>query len=215
MIGGFQPNSRTTASASPSGILAFGDLQPAKLPSKIFAMLPPYPVRLVRHEPGWARIADQESTRLLGAAGDAILEMHHIGSTSIPGIMAKPIVDLMGVAPSLDELEEARGRIEALGYAWHGEFGLEGRRFCTLSDPTSGQRRFHLHCYAIGDHSILRHLAFRDYLRSNAAVARAYEQMKDECAARHPEDSHRYTDCKNSWIKRVEREALSHYRARD
>ncbi|MDV3256820.1 MAG: GrpB family protein [Sphingomonas sp.] len=201
-------------------------------------MLPPYPVRLVRHEPGWARIADEESDRLLGAAEGAILEVHHIGSTSIPGILAKPIVDLMGIAPSLDELERARGRIEVLGYAWHGEFGLQGRRFCTLSDPVAGQRRFHLHCYAIGDHSIRRHLAFRDYLRSNAEVARAYERMdavevatyeprssaevarayeliKNECAARHPEDSHRYTKCKNGWISRVERQALRHYRPQD
>lgn len=178
-------------------------------------MLPPYPVRLVRHEPGWARIADEESDRLLGAAEGAILEVHHIGSTAIPGILAKPIVDLMGIAPSLDELERARGRIEVLGYAWHGEFGLQGRRFCTLSDPVSGQRRFHLHCYALGDHSIRRHLAFRDYLRSNAKVARAYELMKNECAARHPEDSHRYTSCKNGWISRVERQALRHYRPQD
>lgn len=174
-------------------------------------MLPPYAVRLVPHEPGWARIAEAESARLLGSAGGAILEVHHIGSTSIPGIAAKPIIDLMGIVPDLCSLEAARGWLEDLGYGWHGEFGLEGRRFCTLTDPGTGLRKFHLHCYASGDHSIHRHIAFRDYLRARRDVALAYERMKHDCAARHPEDSHRYTACKCNWIRRIESEALKLY----
>lgn len=171
-------------------------------------MLPPYAVRLLPHDPHWAEQASQEEARILEAVWPAIIEMHHVGSTAIPGIAAKPIIDLVGVGPNLDAIEEVRPKLEALGYAWHGEFGLEGRRFCTLSDPHTGLRRFHLHCYAVGDHSIHRHLAFRDYLRARPAVAEAYQAMKRDCAAKHPDDSHAYTDCKDRWIKRVEAEAL-------
>lgn len=172
-------------------------------------MPPPIKVRLVPHDPRWAALARIEATRIRRALAPLALELHHIGSTAIPGIAAKPIIDLLAVVPDLTALDGARPRLEKLGYSWHGELGLAGRRYCKLDDVGTGDRRVQLHGYARTDPAVARHLAFRDYLRERPAVAADYHREKQRCAILHPHDSHAYSDCKSAWIKRVEAEALT------
>jgi GrpB-like predicted nucleotidyltransferase (UPF0157 family) len=170
-------------------------------------------VELCPHSPRWAQMAAAEGTRLKHALGDVLVSVHHIGSTAIPGIMAKPIVDMMPLVSDLARLDAHEDAVRALGYKWHGEFGLPGRRYCARSDPSSGKRLFQLHFYRTGDPQIARHIAFRDYLRAHPALAREYEAEKIRAAAIVSSDVNAYNDEKNDWIKRVEKDALAWTRA--
>ncbi|WP_439541556.1 GrpB family protein [Hyphomicrobium sp.] len=172
----------------------------------------PIAVELLPHDPRWSAMAEQAGATLSAALAPIIVTVHHIGSTAIQGISAKPILDLIPVVQSLPELDAHRRDIETLGYEWWGELGLPGRRYCTKDDRHTGRRLVQLHCYEIGSSEISRHLAFRDYLRERPDLAREYEREKARCRSLHPADSHAYNDCKNAWIKSVEAEALTRHR---
>jgi GrpB-like predicted nucleotidyltransferase (UPF0157 family) len=171
------------------------------------------PVELHPHSPQWAKMARSEIESLQRALGDVIITVHHVGSTSIPGIMAKPIIDLLPVVRNLGSLDLSMPRVKSLGYDCLGEFGLPGRRYCRRDDPITGKRAYQLHFYARGSPEIDRHLAFPDYLRAHRAIAEEYEAEKIRAAALHPDNTHEYNDAKNDWIKRVERDALQWWKA--
>lgn len=173
---------------------------------------PSRPVVIAPYDPAWPLQA-QALSRQLEVLGPVLTAVHHIGSTSVPGLAAKPIIDLLPVVTDLAALDQARDRIEALGYAWLGELGIAGRRYCSLTDA-AGIRRAQLHFFAADSPEFARHLAFRDYLRAHAAVARAYEAEKRRAAALHPRDVHAYTDEKSAWIRATEGAALAWRAAR-
>lgn len=160
----------------------------------------PIVVELCPHSPQWAVIAREESRRLMAAVGPSLLGVHHIGSTAIPGIGAKPVIDLLPVV-RLAAFDTRRAAVEELGYQWWDEYGLPGRRYCTWDDPATGRRTFQLHCFAEGDFQIKRHLAFRDYLRALPDEAAAYEREKIRCRDLFPDNSHAYSDAKAGWIE--------------
>jgi GrpB-like predicted nucleotidyltransferase (UPF0157 family) len=168
-------------------------------------------VELVAHSPDWAAQARVESQRLAHAIGNTLLTVHHIGSTSIPGIKAKPTIDLLPLVSSLSALDRREKSVTALGYEWVGEFGLSGRRFLRLT--RDGKRLFNVHWYEISNADVIRHLAFRDFLRTHPDEAKEYEVQKERACALHPDDVLAYNDAKNDWIKSTERTAIAWYAA--
>jgi GrpB-like predicted nucleotidyltransferase (UPF0157 family) len=174
-------------------------------------MLQPFPVRLVDSDPDWPRQAAERIARLR-VLEPVLVITHHIGSTSVPGLIAKPIIDLMPLVADLGALDQERGAVEALGYRWHGEYGISGRRYCTAE---IGERRVaQLHFFAMGDPGALRHLAFRDYLRAHPGIAAAYAAEKRRARDLHPGDHQAYGAEKRGWIDRTEAQALAWYAAR-
>lgn len=159
------------------------------------------------YSPQWPQEFQAEATRLRELLGDTLVEIHHIGSTAVPGLPAKPIIDLLPVARSLAAIEAATPMLEAAGYQAWGEYGLPGRRYFTKD--RDGVRTHNIHIYQVGDPDIARHLAFRDYLRRHPAVRDDYAAVKRAGYARHPADIGAYSDHKNAWIKRIEQRALA------
>ena len=167
------------------------------------------PVSLMHHNPAWVLAAEHYSALIL-AATPIVIAVHHIGSTGIAGIKAKPVIDLMPIVTSLSALDPQAKQIEALGYVWRGEFGVDGRRFCTLDDA-AGVRQAQLHIYEKGSPHARRQLAFRDYLRAHPSIAQDYSAEKERASALHPNDSHAYSAEKGGWIRTVEADALIWY----
>ena len=168
----------------------------------------PRPVALAPHDPQWSVRAAALIAELQAAAPGVLLAVHHIGSTAVPGLGAKPVIDLLGAAGSLARITAARSALAGLGYRWRSENGVTGRRYFTRDDPDTGARAVHLHVHAAGDPMIAWHLAFRDRLRAEPATAAAYAREKARCAARHPDDSAAYATCKTAWTDRVAEEAV-------
>lgn len=137
-------------------------------------MPPPNAVTLFPYSAQWALKANTEAKRILSGLKDNGIVVHHIGSTSIGNICAKPIIDLMPEVECLELLDQNRAHIESLGYEWWGEYGIANRRYCTLSDHND-RRLVHIHIFARGDRQIEKHLAFRDYLRAFPDIAKEYE----------------------------------------
>lgn len=156
-------------------------------------------VVLIPHDPAWAAQAAAESARLASAIGDTLISIDHVGSTAIPGIAAKPTIDLMPIVRDLAALDARRPHVEALGYIWRGEWGIPGRRYCVREEQ--GRRLFHVHCHETGNPEIAGTLVFRDYLRAHPVEAHVYEAQKRAAAAAHSDDSLAYSHAKSDWIK--------------
>ena len=136
----------------------------------------PQHVIVIPYDRTWPERAAREAASLRRALGENCLAVHHIGSTAVEGLAAKPILDFLPVVRSLAGADACRGALEALGYEYLGEFGIPGRRYLRKG----GDERTHqVHIFAADDReNIVRHLAVRDYLRTHPAAREAYGALK-------------------------------------
>ena len=169
----------------------------------------PQHIVVVDYDPFWPLLFRKEADAISRILGDNLVLIHHIESTSVPFLAAKPIIDIMPVVKDLSGVDAVSGEFVKLGYEYLGEFGIKGRRYLRKG----GQERTHqIHIFQMEDDTnILRHLAFRDYLRSHRDVAMEYAALKKDLAARFPYDIDGYCDSKDAFVKRVENLALAEY----
>lgn len=167
---------------------------------------------VVPHDPAWAVAFQIEAQAIARAMPDIILAIHHIGSTSVPCLAAKPIIDILAEVSALNALDAASAPLEALGYEVMGAFGIEGRRYFRKTDP-SGRRTHHLHAFERSSPHLVRHLAFRDYLRRHPEKAAAYGALKLALLA-GGESRESYQAAKAPFVAATEIEALA-WRQRD
>ena len=160
-------------------------------------------VEIVSYRADWPRVFEAERTALAGIFPPSAFRIEHVGSTAVPGISAKPIIDILVGAGSLAEIEARIPAMEALGYQYvpEHEAVLPQRRF--LGKPKVHPRRFHVHAVEIDNRFWAEHLLFRDALRADRGLAADYSALKIELAARFGDDREAYTDAKAPFIRAV------------
>ncbi|SMX37734.1 dephospho-CoA kinase/protein folding accessory domain-containing protein [Octadecabacter ascidiaceicola] len=165
---------------------------------------------VVAHDPNWKADFDAEKRAIKACLRGVDIMLHHIGSTAIERILAKPIIDLLGVVSDLSQVDANARAMEGLGYEVMGAFGIEGRRYFRKI-TADGRRTHQLHIYEKNSPHIERHLAFREYLREHANVASAYSDLKETLVSVEGQTWGGYLDGKDAFIIETEKDALEWY----
>lgn len=161
------------------------------------------------YNPAWPEMYRQEAMWMKSILKENCVEIHHIGSTAVPGLAAKPIIDIMAAVRELSDVDKKCSLFEEAGYEYLGEFGIRGRRYLRKG----GDERTHqVHIFSENDtENLIRHLAFRDYMRSHAEEREQYAALKKELAQKYPYDIDDYCDGKDAFVKKIEKQALAEY----
>ncbi len=156
------------------------------------------PIRILAYDPVWPARFERERAALQEAVGPWVTGgIHHVGSTAVPGLAAKPIIDILAGVESLDAGHACFAPLAGLGYVHAPYLSEEMHWFCK---PSPSRRTHHLHLAPTGGRRYVEELAFRDRLRDDPATAAAYEALKHELAARFGDDREAYTDAKSHFV---------------
>ena len=164
-------------------------------------------VRVVPYDTDWPSAFAREADRILAGVSFEVMKIHHIGSTAVPGIYAKPIIDILIEVKDIEAVDRHATDMTRLGYEAMGAYGIPGRRY--FRRHTDGHRSHHVHAYPTGHSEIERHLVFRDFLRVNRRAADRYARHKLKAAARYPDDLSGYAEAKADFVAAMEADALA------
>ncbi|KAJ1726670.1 monooxygenase [Coemansia biformis] len=160
------------------------------------AVRPTDPFEVVEYDPAWATQFADEQAQLRQALGGLVEDIEHVGSTSIPGLAAKPIIDIQLVVSDFSNLAECVEKMQSLGYVYLGLSGIEGREYFV-------KHRVHTHMVQRGNDEYMRKRLFLQYLRNNEQARSEYSELKKRLAAEwagHPDCQNRYNIDKTEFI---------------
>jgi GrpB-like predicted nucleotidyltransferase (UPF0157 family) len=158
-------------------------------------------VQLVPYQPVWPQLFEVEALRLRQLIGSSVEHIEHVGSTAIPGMESKPIIDLMASVPSMATATSLIALLEASGYEFRPEDSWSDRVF--LANGPRARRTHHLSFTTMNSGYWKDHLLFRDFLRTNPGHVEAYSRLKRDLARRFPQDRRAYTEAKNEFVTRI------------
>ena len=153
---------------------------------------------------------EKEKEKLVKILDDNLVAIYHIGSTAVPKLKSKPIIDIMISVNSLEEVDNKQKELENIGYEYLFEFGIKGRRYLRKG----GDERTHqIHIFHKSDtYNLTRHLAFKEYLLTHEDKVKDYGELKSKLALKYPYDIEKYCDGKEEFVKAIEIEALNWYK---
>lgn len=164
-------------------------------------------IEVVEYQPSWVDEFQRYANRLQQSLDGLVIGIEHVGSTSVAGLAAKPIIDIDIVISSRVVLGQVLQRLETIGYKHIGNDGIPGRE--ALKWP--GERRHHLYVCAVNAPNLHNHLIFRDYLREHPEIADAYGQLKKKLAQQYRQDAESYCDAKTDFIQQIVETATAQY----
>lgn len=157
-------------------------------------------VVVVKYDPSWVLLFEQLRDFILPVLSDLEVRIEHVGSTSIPGLAAKPIVDIDVAVSKQGDTHAAIQRLATLGYVHEGDLGATGREAFI---PPDGITWHHLYVCTVENDEYKRHILFRDYLRSHSEDAKMYGDLKMELALRFQNDRLAYSNAKSDFVKGI------------
>jgi GrpB-like predicted nucleotidyltransferase (UPF0157 family) len=159
-------------------------------------------VRIVKHRTAWAVLYNTEAEILNNCLGDIAVDIQHVGSTLVPGLIAKPIIDTAIAVNSREAIFNAVNQLLYIGYIDKGDQGATGG-YLIARDSELGVRTFHIHIVEKTDIQWRNYITFRDCLRRDAKTRAEYARLKKDLAAKFPRDRRSYTNRKEQFIRNV------------
>ncbi|PSL40445.1 GrpB-like predicted nucleotidyltransferase (UPF0157 family) [Planomicrobium soli] len=162
-------------------------------------------VEVVEYDPAWKKQFEIAASEIRKVLGEGCLTVYHIGSTSVQGMAAKPVIDLMPIVRDIEKIDDFNLELMELGYVAKGENGLAGRRYF---EKGGDERTHHVHIYQEGSKEIVRHLAFCSYLQENPHAAEEYSRLKKKLAREYPDNIELYIEGKEFLVLQIEKRSM-------